>query len=203
MPKLRFTYFDIKGSRGQVGRLAMEFADIEFEDVRLKFPDFLAQRDSFPYRAIPILEVDGTVVAQSNGINRYLGKLAKLYPTDPLQAALCDEVMDAVEDVTNKVQVTLFIKDEEEKKLARQALADGPIPAYLRQIAARLEARGGQYFADGRLTVADLKVFVWVKSLRSGILDHVPADLVETHAPTLLAHHDMVWAVPKVRAHYE
>ena len=41
-----------------------------------------------------------------------------------------------------------------------------------------LEARG-DWFADGRLTVADLKVFVFTRSLASGVLDHIPTDLVE------------------------
>ena len=203
MPKLRFTYFDIKGSRGQVSRLLFDLADLEAEDVRLGFQEFVAMKNEFPFGAVPVLEVDGQAISQSNGINRYLGKIAGLYPSDPLQAALCDEIMDAVEDVTNKVQVTLYIKDEEEKKAARLALAEGPIPFYLKRIAKRLEERGGSYFADGRLTIADLKVFVWVKGLGSGVLDHLPTDLVQSHAPSLLKHHDMVWALPKVQAHYQ
>lgn len=41
------------------------------------------------------------------------------------------------------------------------------------------QAWGGEYFADNRLTVADLKFFADVSALKSGRLDHVPADLVE------------------------
>ncbi len=33
-------------------------------------------------------------------------KLAGLYPTDALQAAYCDEVMDAVEDIVSAVRRT-------------------------------------------------------------------------------------------------
>ena len=53
-------------------------------------------------------------------------------------------------------------------------------------ICTRLVAHGGQYFADGRLTVADLKVFVWIRHLTSGQLDHVPVDLPD-QAPVRLA----------------
>ena len=59
-------------------------------------------KSSLPYGALPVLEVDGKVLAQSSGINRYVGKLTDLYPSDPWQAAVCDEVMDAVEDVAHK-----------------------------------------------------------------------------------------------------
>lgn len=203
MPKLRFTYFDIKGSRGQVARLALEYAGVEFEDHRISFTEFVATKDSFPFGAVPILEVDGQVISQSNGINRYVGKLCDLYPSDPLQAALCDEAMSAVEDILHKVQTTLYISDAEEKKKAREALAEGKIPFFLKRIAARLEERGSDYFADNRLTVADLKVFIWIRSLQLGILDHVPADLVSVHAPALKAHHDRIWAIDKIRSHYD
>ena len=203
MPKLRFTYFDMKGGRGQVARLLLDLADLEYEDVRISFQDFIAAKARYPYGALPILQVDDVLIAQCNGINRYLGKLAELYPTDPLQAALCDEIMSAVEDVQTKVSPTLFIQDEDEKKSAREALAAGPIKFFLERIAARLEEHGGSYFADGRLTVADLKVFVWVKSLQSGLLDYIPTDLVDKHGPALSAHYERVWALPKIRAHYE
>jgi glutathione S-transferase len=50
-----------------------------------------------------VLEVDGQNLAQSNAINRYVGKFVDLYPSDPWQAALCDEAMEAVEDITTKI----------------------------------------------------------------------------------------------------
>ncbi len=203
MPKLRLTYFNVKGSRGQVARLALEFAGVDYEDHRISFSEFSATKSTFPFGAVPVLEVDEQVIAQSNGINRYIGKVTSLYPTDALQAALCDEVMSAVEDILVKGQATMFIKDADEKKKAREELAAGPIGFFLKSIAARLEDRGSDYFADNRLTVADLKVFVWIRSLLLGVLDDVPTDLVETHAPTLKAHHDRIWAFDKVRAHYE
>jgi len=45
---------------------------------------------------------------------------------------------------------------------------------------------GDGTFADDRLTVADLKVFVSMRQLKSGILDHIPADLPDRVAPKLV-----------------
>ena len=68
---------------------------------------------------------------------------------------------------------------------------------------AKLLARGGgDYFADGRLTVADLKAFVTTRALRSGNLDHVPVDLVERLAPALVEHQARIEAEPRVAAYY-
>lgn len=203
MADIKLSYFDFHGGRGEPARLALFIGDIDFEDDRLSFADFFKAKSAFPYGALPVLWVDGKVLAQSSGINRYVGKLAGLYPSDPWQQALCDEVMDAVEDVAHRVGPTLSIKDPEEKKSARKALVDGPITYFLDRIENRLKQAGGTYFADDRLTVADLRVFVWVRHIRSGKLDHVPTDLPEKVAPLLAEHADRIAALPKVIAYYE
>lgn len=202
MPNLKLTYFDIHGGRGEPARLAMHIGGVAFEDNRISFKEFGARRSTYPFNRVPKLEIDGAELSQCNSINRYVGKLAGLYPSDALQAAYCDEAMDAVEDIVAQVLVT-FPMDEAEKKAAREALAEGSISTYLRQLQKMLEARGGEYFADGRLTVADLKVMVWVRSLGSGILDYMPKDLAERVAPLLVQHQARVEAHPKVREYYE
>ena len=202
MAKLKLTYFDFDGGRGEPARLALHIADIAFEDHRVAGKDWPALRDSTPFQAIPILEVDGHVVSQSNSINRYVGKLAGLYPKDDWQALLCDEVMDAVEDISTTIGQTFDLPADEKKK-ARAELAAGPIKRYLEQLAARLEAAGGEYFADRRLTVADLKVFMLTRWLRSGALDHIPKDLVDRVAPQLVKHFERVAGQPKIAAYYQ
>jgi glutathione S-transferase len=66
-----------------------------------------------------------------------------------------------------------------------------------------LDRRGGEYFADRRLTVADLKVFLWVRYLRSGMLDYVPNDIPDRLAPNLVEHFERVNSHPAVVAWYE
>ena len=202
MPRLELTYFDFHGGRGEPARLAMHIGGVAFEDRRLSFREFGANRSSFPFKRVPILKIDGVVLSQGNAINRYVGKLAGLYPDDPLQAAFCDEAMDAVEDIVSQELVSMRIQDDAEKRVAREALVEGPLRIYLEQLQTMLEARGGEYFADGRLTVADLKVMVWVRNLRSGNLDHVPADLPDRLAPMLVEHLERVESHPKVREYY-
>ena len=202
MPKLKLTYFDFHGGRGEVARIALEMANISFVDERIKFEEWRARKATTPYGALPLLEVDGHQVAQSNAINRFVGKLTGLYPADALQAAYCDEVMDAIEDIATKLDETIGIADGEAKRLKRQELADGPISLYLRALAERLRQRGGTWFADQRLTVADLKVFLFVRWLKSGMLDHVPTDLPDRVAPALVQHWDRVKSDPKVHAYY-
>jgi glutathione S-transferase len=201
MTKLKLTYFDFDGGRGEPARLALSIGGVAFEDQRIGVKSWPAFRGDTPFFAMPLLEVDGTVVTQSNSINRYVGKLAGLYPEDDWRALLCDEVMDAVEDISTRIGNTIALPEDAKKK-AREELAAERIPRYLEQLQSRLQAAGGEYFADARLTVADLKVFNLVRWLRSGALDHIPADLVARVAPLLVKHFERVASQPKVAEYY-
>jgi glutathione S-transferase len=201
MAKLKLTYFDFDGGRGEPARLALFIGGVPFEDQRIGVKDWPTFRDKTPFLAMPILEVDGKPVTQSNSILRYAGKLIGLYPKDEWQAFLCDEVMDACEDIGTRLGNTINLPDAA-KKTAREELSAERIPRYLAQLQARLQAAGGEYFVDGRLTVADLKVFGLTRWLRSGALDYIPKDIVDRFAPLLVKHFERVSSHPKVADYY-
>ncbi len=201
MPQLKLSYFDFHGGRGEPARLAMAIGGIAFEDHRFSFPEFPEVRKTSPFGQVPVLFVDGVAITQCDSINRYVGKLSGIYPTDPYQALLCDEVMFVVEEASVKLGPT-FRMSGEEQKAARLALVNGSIPHYLSWLQDKLKVAGGEYFADGRLTIADLKVFVDVRGLNSGRLDHIPTDLVDKVAPALNAHMQRVASTPAVADYY-
>jgi len=201
MTRFNLTYFDFDGGRGEPIRLAFHIGGIGFEDVRLKFPQFQEAQPSFRFRALPVVEIDGRQITQSNSILRHVGKLAGLYPTDDLQALYCDEVMDAVEDLNHAVGKTFGLKGDAMKQ-AREDFVKGRLATYIKGLDELLARGGGQYFADGRMTVADLKVFVETRNLAKGILDHVPTDIVEGLAPALAEHRDRITNDPRVVAYY-
>ena len=201
MSGYKLTYFDIDGGRGEVTRIALHAAGIEFEYNRISFPEFGEARGNMRFNAVPVLEVDGEEVSQSDAMSRYVGRLAGLYPTDPMQALYCDEVMGALEDLTHFTVQTFGLEGDALKE-ARKQLVDGKMTVFLRGVQGLLHRGGGEYFADNQLTVADLRSFVQVRSLSAGLLDHVPADIVQTVAPDLLEHHQRVAADSRVIAYY-
>lgn len=201
MPKLKLTYFNFHGGRGEPIRLALHLGGVAFEDFRFTFPEFAEVRKTTPLSQVPTLTVDDVQITQSDSILRYAGKLANLYPTDAFQALLCDEVMFVSEEMNIKLGPS-FRMAGEEQKAARLALVEGAIPVYLTWLEKQLIARGSEFFADDRLTVADLKVLVDVLMLTSGRLDHIPTDLAEQLAPTVLAHVKRVANLPEVLAYY-
>ena len=199
-PKL--TYFDFAGGRAEPARLAFHVGGIAFEDHRFAPAEFAEVRKTTPLNQVPTLQIGGEQVTQSDAITRYAGKLAGLYPEDPVQALYCDEVMSALEDVTIRIGNTFGLAGDALKS-AREALAADLLPRYLRWLDSRLEAHGGEYLADRRLTIADLKAFVLLGWLASGKLDHIPTDLVDTVAPKLAAYVARIAAIPAIAAWYE
>jgi glutathione S-transferase len=201
MPRYKLTYFDFDGGRAEPIRIAFHAAGIDFEDNRLSFPEFNEMRRGTRFNSVPVLEIDGAAVTQSNALSRYVGKMAGLYPTDDLQALYCDEVVGALEDILHYI-VSTFGLQGEELRLARERLVDGWLSVYLRGLDELLARGGGEYFADNALTVADLKAFVQTRSLRSGNFDHIPTDLVQRLAPGLVEHQERVESDPRVAAYY-
>lgn len=201
MPQLKLTYFDFHGGRAEPTRLALHIGGIPFEDHRFGFADFPEIRKAAPLGQVPVLTVDGLQVTQSDAITRYAGQLAGLYPRDALQALLCDEVLQAMEDASIQIGASFGLTGDALLE-ARKKLVEGPLPKYLGWLQTRLQAHGGTYFADQRLTIADLKVFVVLRGLMSGNLDHVPTDLVARHAPDLAAFVQRIADTPAVAAYY-
>ena len=50
---------------------------------------------------------------------RYAGKLSKLYPEDPFQALLVDEIIGAIDDILSAIVPTLYASGEEKVGLTR------------------------------------------------------------------------------------
>ena len=201
MSQYKLTYFDIDGGRAEPIRIAFHTAGIDFEDHRISFDEFSELRSGMRFNSVPVLEIDGAQVTQSNALSRYVGKMAGLYPKDNLQALYCDEALGALEDLSHYI-VRTFGLQEEELKLARQKLVDGWLSVYLRGLDQLLTRGGGEYFADNKLTIADLRAFVQTRSLCGGNLDYVPTDIVQRVAPGLFDHHDRINDEARVRAYY-
>jgi glutathione S-transferase len=81
-------------------------------------------------------------------------------------------------------------------------LAEGWLPIYCKGLGQLLQRGGGEFFADQRLTVADLKVFILTRWLSRGVLDHIPKDLVSSVAPELIEHEQRIAQDPRVIAWY-
>ncbi|KAF0719925.1 Aste57867_681 [Aphanomyces stellatus] len=198
-PTLKVTYFDVPG-RAEMMRLALTIGDVPFEDERLTREAWTAFKPSAPFKQIPLLTVDGQVLAQSSAITRYAGILAGLYPTDNhLDACRVDEIVAFGEDVFMTILPTLFEQDADKKKAMREELAATKLPEMLAMLEARLAgASKGPWFLS-TISLADLAVYTMVGMFKSGWLDNIPLDICDKYSK-IMSICEAVSTHPKVAA---
>ena len=146
-----------------------------------------------------MLFVGDVQIAQSNSILRYAGKLTKFYPTDNLEAAKVDELVDAIEDIANTIAPSLYEKDEETKIKMRQTLANETLPKWFTFLESRITKFGSGNFAVGSsFTIADFKIASSLSWITGGTLDHIPTTIIDNY-PRLKAIRDNVYSNEKVK----
>jgi len=180
-PKLKLTYFDFTG-RAEAIRLALVVGAIPFEDERLPGSAWMSLKNTpqFPFKTMPVLQVgEDRVLSQSTSILRYVGKLANLYPEDPLEAHLVDEVMETAEDLMNLFSPTFAIQDLAEKIAMRKSIVENKAKPLLSCLDARLAGlRTGDFVVGNQVTIADLRLSSMEAMIASGFLDGVDTNLL-------------------------
>jgi prostaglandin-H2 D-isomerase / glutathione transferase len=200
MAKPKLFYFDAPVSRGEECRLALHVAGVDFDDVRVKREEWPALKPTMPFGAMPVLELPGRApLAQTNAILVFLGRQYGLHPADNFEAARHEAMMCHVEDLRGVLGPTMRIKDEAEKKAAREALAASQLPTWAER--AEKQIGDGPFFAGPKLHVVDLKLYSTVRWLASGKLDYIPATILSAYAK-LNRVHDAVRDDQRVKAWY-
>lgn len=201
MSKPRLTYFDGPFSRGEECRLALHCAGVDFEDNRIKQPEWAALKPNTPFGSLPVFEVEGhPALGQSNAILVLIGRQHGLHPTDNFEAARHEAVMCHVEDLRHHVSPTLRISDEAEKKKAREALAADFLPKWAERAEKQITG-DGPFFAGSKIHVVDFKLHMAVRWFAGGRVDHVPATIFAAF-PKLNRVHDAVRDDARVKAWY-
>jgi glutathione S-transferase len=86
-----------------------------------------------------------------------------------------------------------------EKKVAREALVAGFLPAWAR--ASERNITAGPFFGGEKIHVVDLKIHMAVRWFYGGKVDHVPATIFADY-PKLIGVHDAVRDHPDVQSWY-
>ena len=176
---MRLVYFDFPG-RGEAIRDAFRIGAIPFEDERVSMEEFRARRarGDLPFGALPVLVLDhGVVVSQSNTILRYVGKLAGLFPEDPLLSLRVESVLDSAEDYGGRLSVSIRVTDEVVRAALRTELRERWLPDWFGALERLLSESG--YLAGPELTIADLKVVHSIDKLTNGSLSGIPREIAE------------------------
>ena len=88
----------------------MRTVDTAFENEVLTGQRWEALKPSTPWGQVPVLEVDGQLIAQTPAIMNYVGRLTKLLPADAVQGAKVEEFCATIEDCANAAVAPSFGK---------------------------------------------------------------------------------------------
>mmetsp|Transcript_2670 Transcript_2670/g.4235 ORF Transcript_2670/g.4235 Transcript_2670/m.4235 type:complete len:231 (-) Transcript_2670:211-903(-) len=218
-PILKLTYFDIQGVAEKI-RLAFHLGGVEFQDVRIGFPEWAAMKPTTPYGQLPIMSIDGAPpMAQSDAMLRYAGRLANqngvlLYGAHNELAI--DEAMGLVGDFQadfgTLIQIGLTpaklghpedLKDTDAhaaivKALRTKWMAES-FPMRMAQIAARVESGG--FLVGDTVTIADCLLVPTLARFPQGTVDYIDAACMDAY-PAVQAYVARFMALPRVSAYY-
>jgi len=155
-PQYKLTYFDARG-RAEAARFVFAYAGVQYEDERLTQDVWPTKKASTPWGSIPILEVDGKVLAQSSAILRYLGKVHNLAGENDFEAAKCDEMVEALADLTTAAAPIFREKDEAKKAELIEKVKTETFPKFLTQWEKVLNANGG-FLVGKKFSYADFAI---------------------------------------------
>merc|ERR1712025_171198 len=87
-----------------------------------------------PFGQLPVLEVDGKIIAQTGAIARYCGKQGGFYPRDDdVAAAQIDMIIDTATDITMALGKTMGM-EQDAKMEARAKLGSETLPMYFKAL---------------------------------------------------------------------
>ena len=193
MPTYKLYYFNSRGTAETI-RLIFAQAGVEYEDNRFTPEQWAEFKPRTPYGVIPVLEIDGKMVAGSLPIARYLAKQYGMAGEDDMAALILDGAADAIKDFTKKMTDVFFEKDEEKKAVLKKDLAEKSIPRYLGSLeklaAANNSAKG--WFHGPNVSYADL----YFSNVIGYLLGDAP-DLLEKF-PALKKLNESVTTLPNI-----
>ncbi|GLH05565.1 Glutathione S-transferase [Gryllus bimaculatus] len=156
--KPKLTYLNIRGFAEPI-RYLLAYANIEYEDRRINPVDFPQEKLSLPYGQVPVLEINGKVINQSNAITRFVASLCGLTGSDDFEAFQIHAMADTIMDLRNFFGDSFWrpIEQDEEHVQARKQehLRNDIIPFYLSRFEKTVKENNG-YFVNGKLSYADV-----------------------------------------------
>jgi len=198
MPNLKLHYFNAPG-RAEGARLILAYGGIPWEEVH---PEWPAAKAKFPFGQVPVLEVDGKMLAQSGAIYRYCAKLAALMPDDPWALALGEQAFFTYGELFDAFVGPFYATPAEQRAEKVKELLAGPAAPKLANLEKLLASNPGKFVTGDHVSWIDLFLFTSMASLTSGFFGGIGLETLDPY-PHIKAHHAHVGNLPKVLAYYE
>ena len=171
MPQYKLTYFNGRG-RAEVSRLIFAQAGVEYEDKRISGEEWGQLKSQTPFGALPLLEVDGKVLAGSVVIARFLAERYGLAGSSDVENAEIAGIADSIQDLDTEIITWMMEKDEARKAELKKKLDEELVPKHMSNLEKRVTAEGWLY--GSKVTYADLLFHAFSSRLPDDVLPKYP-----------------------------
>ncbi|XP_054708147.1 glutathione S-transferase 1-like [Uloborus diversus] len=153
----------------ELARAILEYAGVPYEDVRYDKDKAGDAEKGTPFSTLPVLEVDGRVIAQHQSICRYLARQHGLAGKTELEYAFCDLVMDGLWHMFAKIRRAQIHKlsKEERSSIIKTMIAED-VPPYLEGYEKMLKNRKDEndYIVGKEVTWCDIGLTLALAALK-------------------------------------
>jgi glutathione S-transferase len=206
-------YWPTIQGRGEMIRLALEAAGVEYVDVARKRGDkaitkLLGRRsEPHPPFACPVLRDGKRLISHAAVILHHLGPRLGLAPKSEAERLWLHQLQLTITDLIEETHdthhpVTSWLYYEEQVPSAKRRTQDFwryRVPKFLGYFENLLAKSGGNYITGRKLTYVDLSLFQIVEGLRYGFPKRMKR--FEKKIPHIVALHDRVAKRPRIAAY--
>ena len=184
--ELKIIYFNFPFWRAEVARIPLYISNTKFEDKRITSEEFSYIKENgkmtdgtiIPFSQLPVLVIDGQSIAQTGAIARICGKISGFYPDSLVEAGKVDQIIDTATDINMLMRPSMREQDPDKKKFMRQELSKNDLPKYFGYLENLLKDEN-IWFAENRMTIADIAIWRLMGWLKSGVIDDIPKDITD------------------------
>lgn len=193
MPAYKLYYFNSKG-RGELIRWILIWAGVPYEDVRLTDQEWTEFKPKTPYGKLPVLEIDGKLLAGSGPIARYLAEEYGLAGSNAFENAEIASLCDLIEDIQNKMVLMFLEKDETRRDELKKDLEAKHLPEFLGILEKCITDNGSPegWIYGSKVTYVDLCIV-----LTTGFIAMIDPNILETY-PAISKLKATVESLPKI-----
>nr|QJE50396.1 glutathione S-transferase sigma [Diaphanosoma celebensis]QST14966.1 GSTsigma1g protein [Diaphanosoma celebensis] len=194
MPEYKLVYFNARGW-AELARLVMHYAGVEFEDFRFERDEWPQYKEKMPFKKVPILEVDGKVLAQSQSIARYLARKHGLAGKSDWEQAQADMYVDCMVDLMKGTTPAYMEQDPVKKQELMVSYINDVVIPHAQIIEKHLANNATGFLVGSQVTWADLSYFSWFSFLQNK-MGHVLKLNDTPHLKKLIEH---IGNVPSIK----
>jgi len=163
---MKLIYFPVRAKAEPI-RMCMAYAGLKWDEVSYKeyygVESWPEAKPKAPFAQLPLMEVEGVLLAQTGAIIRYVAKKCELMPNDMLAAAKVDMIYEASEELNAINPIVNVFKAETfaEKKKAYFENIKGKPERIQKQLGK------GPFFMGEKPTFADFAMWHVLDNIRS------------------------------------